>query len=510
MKRPQPDASGYDGQWSPGSGTENVLSSDRVLQYLLRKPIYTAGVGDINETGGIYNSSRNVTILPLEMRADYGVQQMSPSGKAANSTLSLTMFKVGFSAYINMIFTLPNNFHDYIKANVANTPGGHLIFPEGWAWKAIDSLEVQFPSTNVNANSYNARTIFFHSLLTSRDVQKDLILAMGGQQLNFQHGVPANYSVTERSGCIMLPLPWSQMNPVNAVPVDTEVFPSAPTFTINTLKPEDGLCFGDALDTNKFRLEWTEYEMILAQAQTVTLSSAQSSIGKDLRMEAQRGNNRLGGLVYPFLNCTAAVIGTEESGNNPITYTLGSLLNADLVRIVALVSRVGNTKGGLRTGQGELLKFEDDFATVELQFNTNPFFRYRQGTHVAAMLPYFGRDEGFYVKARTNPAEWGVNPPIGAAYAIAPVRSGFFSFPFTKENAFKDVHKLQNVPRYFGQEFTIELTPVNNGANFNGEKLSLEVLNYYEASYVLNGMDTQLLMSGYVSRPSAIPLPGMH
>lgn len=511
MKRGEPDVSGYDGQWSVSGGSQNVLSSGRILDYLLRKPIYSAGVGDISETSGLYNSSRNVTILPLEMRADYGVQQMSPSSLNMESTMSLTMFKVGFSAYINIVISLKDDIPESIKS-IGPQTDGHLIFPKGWAWKVFDSLEIQFPSTNVNSNTYNTRTIFLHSLLTSRDVQKDLILGMGGQQLNFKYNTPNNYSVSELSGVIMLPLPWSQMNPDGSVPVDTEVFPSAPQFTFNTARLTDGLCFGDALDNTRFRVETNSYKKILAQAQTVTLSAAQSSIGKDLRLEAQRGNNRLGGLVYPFLNCTSAIIGSLAS-NATATFNLGTLLNADLVRIIAAVSRIGNTKSGVLSGQGETLLFEDDFESVELNFNTNPFYRYKSGTHVGAMLPYFGRDEGFEVQARLNPAEWGVNRPVGAQYAIGPVQSRFFSFPFTKDNSFEDVHKMQNVPRYFGQEFTLVLDPSNrpgvaNGA-FDGEAISLEVFNYYEASYVLNGQDTQLLMSGYVARPSAIPLPGI-
>lgn len=498
-KRLQPDNSGYAGDWAD-NGNVRAMNGNAVVDYLLRKPIFTSGVGDISETSGLYNSSKNVTILPLEMRSDYGVQQLTTNSKDLNAAISLSMFKVGYSCYINLLITLPTDMQDRISGVVPANTGGVLVFPKGWGWKVMRSMELSFPSTNVNANTYPTTTMFMHALLTSRDVQKDLVLGMGGKQLTFVQGVPHNYTLNDLTCCIILPLPWTQMNPVGAVPVDTEVFPSAPSFTFNTNGYNTGLCWGSALDTSKYTVNFTSYNTILAQAQTVTLSSAQSSIGKELRMETQRGNYGMGGLIYPFLNPTSNKLSPQDTSE--CTFRLGTLLNADIVRICAFLSKVGNI-GGSTIGQGETFLFEDNFKTVELQFNSNPYFRFSRGQYMNATLPYYGRDEGFTVYARTNPAEYGVNPPSGGAYAIQPVRSGFFSFSFSKENAFRNVHALQNVPRYFGQEFTIKIEEAFVG-QIAAEPIGMEVINYYVASYVLDGQNTQLLMSGYV-RQDAIP-----
>lgn len=460
-----------------------AMQIDRAAILDAYKKVIATRMPNLNNVGavsldGLYHAPTDSSVDLIEVQRQYGVQVKSVNDKGFDTSINFTTIKQGFSDLMFWEVECP----DFAVGMAA---GDRIILQQGWALRSLRQIQFTFPDTN-HPNIAVAGECLLPWLLSqcSTFSQRETIMSMIGDTLEFEYGVTDKYTVRQRTALVPFFLPWLDIDPRSRVPFDFTALAIPIEITVQT-NPLRQFAQGSGVATSPH----DSFENILIQNHALDLSDDSKGVGKVLRQAAASGNIQ-GMIFYPFLfpvavNRLQSVTSVPGVGvTQTITFPLPISVTGDLVQIDLIFQDGRDVLTNARTLRGQsLIGFEG--LSVEVQLNTQPLFKLKDPKR--EMMPIFGYAPTQHIEAKVNPSEYGTASPLGGKFAIDKVESVIYPIVFSMKVANFDPSKMQNVRQFPGQTLDVILSLSDEQAAALTYGVQMQAICYYYAALVCDG-----------------------
>lgn len=317
---------------------QQQIKQDLIYLANKRTALSNAGI----KMDDLYYSAMNSTVELTECTFNLGRFNTSLSQLQFGGTSQVIIPNSSFCSGVYINFTLP--------PVVANQ-----TLPRAWGYAFIQSVSYLFGSSNISQIDL-PRHVLFQTLMMECETaeRRSALLTIGGEEIL----VP---TTTNPTASVYIPLPFSSICGINQkLPFDTSILDNPITLQIS-LARADQVYGGSGVKPNSF----LSGNVILRQGDL-------SNKDQSLRNVLMKNPSLM--YSYPFIHRQAGGVSVgnsftgSTSPNPPVSVTLQSIINADLVGLsfgVVPINKLSNTSGTTCPNPF----FYDELTNVKITFN---------------------------------------------------------------------------------------------------------------------------------------------
>lgn len=344
--------------------TDQQIKQDLIYLANKRTALSNAGI----KMDDLYYSAMNSTVELTECTFNLGRFSTSLSQLQFGGNSQVIIPNSSFCSGIYLTLSLP--------PVVANQ-----TLPRGWGYAFIKSVSYLFGSSNISQIDLPQQVIFQTLMMECETAERRSdLLRIGGEEITTP-------TTTNPVATVFIPLPFSSICGISAkLPFDTSILDNPITLQIS-LARADEVYGGSGLKPTAF----LSGVVLLRQGD---LSNKDQSLRSILMKDPELMYS------YPFIHRqqgsnTGNVFAGSVAPNPPISLTLQSIINADLVGIsfgVVPIAKLSNTAGNTCPGPFAY----DELSNIRVEFNGLVMYNSPNNTYKLANLALTKGGGGYY------------------------------------------------------------------------------------------------------------------